>query len=73
MRQLAIIWLLKDFIRREAAHGIVSGVKDWEVKRHLMGDEWSLSETLSHALKLEAEKAASGPPVRLWTRTSPVY
>jgi hypothetical protein len=44
----------------------VSGVKGWEVKRQfLMGDERSVNETPSHTSKLEAEKAASGPPVRL--------
>jgi hypothetical protein len=36
MAHLAIIGLLEDFIQREAAHAIINGVKDWEVKQQLL-------------------------------------
>jgi hypothetical protein len=55
-----------DFIQLEAAtHPFVDGVRDREVKRHLMGGERSLNETLNEALKLDVAKVVVGPPARL--------
>jgi hypothetical protein len=48
MAHQAITGLLEDFIQRKAAHTIVSGVKDWEVKkRFIMGGVRSLNEALN--------------------------
>jgi hypothetical protein len=42
-----------DFIQREAAHTFVDGVRDREVKQHLLMDsDRSLNEALIQALKL---------------------
>jgi hypothetical protein len=52
-------------MRREAAHAIVDGVKDQDVKQHfLMGVKRSLNEVVNQAWKLEDAKAAAKPPVR---------
>ena len=49
----------------EAAHAIIDGVGDREVTQHLLtGGHWTLREALNQALKLEAAKAAAGPPAR---------
>jgi hypothetical protein len=44
-----------------------SSMKDQDVKQHhLMGCDRYLNEALIQALKLEAVKAATGSPARLW-------
>jgi hypothetical protein len=62
----APVGLPQDFIQREAACSFVDGVKDWDVKQHLLsGGERSLNEALNQALKLETVKAAATPPTPL--------
>jgi len=54
------------FIQTEAAHSFIDGIRDREVKKHLlMGGYRILNATLILALKLEAAKAAAGSPARL--------
>jgi hypothetical protein len=54
------------FIQTEAAHFFIDGLRDRELKQHLlMGGDRTLNEALNQALKLEAAKAAAGPPARL--------
>jgi hypothetical protein len=49
-------YLPVDFIQREATHAFINGVRDRELKQHiLMGGNKSLNE----ALKLEAVEAAA--------------
>jgi hypothetical protein len=62
------LWvLLKDFIQREAAYSFVSGVKDWDMKQHILMDgSRYLSEALNQVLKLETAKAAARLLLMLW-------
>jgi hypothetical protein len=54
------------FIQTEATHSFIDGVRDREVKQHLlMGGDRTLNEALNQALKLEAVQAAAGPLARL--------
>jgi hypothetical protein len=68
VRQLAhcaFVGLPVAFIQTEAANSFID-VWDWEVKQHLLtGGGRILNEALNQALKLEAAKAAAGPPARL--------
>jgi hypothetical protein len=58
------------YIQTEAAHAFIDGVRDREVKQHLlMGSDRTLNEALNQALKLEAAKAAAWPTARLWEVT----
>ena len=62
----AFVELPVAFIRTEAAHSFIDGVRDRELKQHLLiGGDRTLNEALNQALKLEAEKAAAGPPARM--------
>jgi hypothetical protein len=62
----ALVGLPVGYIQTEAAHSFIDGVRDREVKQHLLlGGDRSLNEALNQALKLEAAKAAAGQPVRL--------
>jgi len=62
----ALVGLPVAFIQTEATHSFIDGIRDREVKQHLlMGGDWTLNEALNQALKLEATKAAAGPPARL--------
>jgi hypothetical protein len=58
----ALVGLPVDSIQREAAHAFVDGVRDRELKQHLLmgGDR-----LLNQALKLDAAKGAAGPPAKL--------
>jgi hypothetical protein len=54
------------FIQAQAAYSFIDGVRDREVKQHLLtGGDRALNQVLNQALKLEAAKAAAGPPARL--------
>ena len=58
------------FILTEAAHSFINGVRDQEVKQHLlMGGHRTLNDALNQALNLEAIKVAAGLPARLWEWT----
>jgi len=62
----ALFGLPVAFIQIEAAHSFIDGVRDRELKQHLLiGGDRTLNEALNQALKLEAEKAAAGPPARM--------
>lgn len=62
----ALVGLPVGYIQTKAAHAFIDGVRDREVKQHLiLGGDRSLNEALNQALKLEAAKAAAGQPVRL--------
>jgi hypothetical protein len=62
----ALVGLPVGFIQTEAANAFIDGVRDREVKQHLlMGGDRTLNEALNQALKLEAAKAAAAPPARL--------
>jgi len=62
----ALVGLPVAFIQTEAAHSFIDGIRDREVKQHhLMGGDQTLNEAFNQALKLEAAKAAAGPPPRL--------
>jgi hypothetical protein len=62
----AFVGLPVAFIQAEAAHSFIDGVRDREVKQHLlMGGDRTLNEALNQALKLEATQKAAGPPARL--------
>ena len=53
-------------IKTEAAQSFIDGVRDREVKQHLlMGGDRTLKEAINQALKLEATKTTAGPPARL--------
>jgi hypothetical protein len=57
------------FIQTEAAQAFIDGVRDREVKQHLlMGGDRTLNEELKQALILGAAKAAAGHPVYLPVR-----
>jgi hypothetical protein len=54
------------YIQTEAAHAFINGIRDREVKQHLlMGGDRTLNEALNQALKLEAAKAAAWPTARM--------
>jgi hypothetical protein len=54
------------FIQTEATHSLIDGLREREVKQHLlMGGDRTLNEALNQALKLEAAQAVAGPPARL--------
>jgi len=62
----AFVGLPVAFVQTEAAHSFVDGLRYREVKqRLLMGGDGTLNGALNQALKLEAAKAAAGPPARL--------
>jgi len=62
----AFVGLPVAFVQTEAADSFIDSVRDREVKQHLlMGGDRTLNEALNQALKLEAAKAAVGPPARL--------
>jgi hypothetical protein len=62
----AFVGLPVTFVQTEAAHSFIDGVREREVKQHLLrGGHRTLNEALNQALKLEAAKAAAGPPARL--------
>jgi hypothetical protein len=62
----ALVGLPLAFIQTEAAHVFIDGVRDRELKQHLlMGRERNLIEALSRAMKLEAAKEAAGPAAKL--------
>jgi hypothetical protein len=68
LTQRVLAGLPVDFIQREAAHEFIDGMRDWEVKQHLlMGGDRSLNEALNQDMKLEV-KAAAGTPARLTMR-----
>lgn len=62
----ALDGLPKNFIQREVAYSFITGVKDIDMKQHLlMGGEKSPNEDFSQALKLEAVKVAAGLLARI--------
>jgi hypothetical protein len=59
----ALVGLPADHIQTEAAHTFIDGIRDREVKQHLLlGGDYTLNEALNHAVKLEA---AAWPTARL--------
>jgi hypothetical protein len=55
-----------DFIQREVAHAFIDGLRDRELKYHLLiSGDTSLNEALNETRKLEAAMAAAGPPARM--------
>jgi len=66
MARRVLVDLPLAFIQKGAAHAFIDGLRDREVKQHLlMGGDRTLNEAFNQALKLEAAKAATGPPARL--------
>jgi hypothetical protein len=62
----ALVGLPVGYIQTEAAHAFIDGIRDREVKQHLlMGGGRTLNEALNHALKLEAARAAAWPTARM--------
>jgi hypothetical protein len=62
----ALVGLPEGHIQTEAAHAIIDGIRDREVKQHLlMGGDRTLNEALNQAVKLEAAKAAAWPTARM--------
>jgi hypothetical protein len=62
----ALVGLLADHIQTEAAHAFIDGIRDREVKQHLLlGGAYTLNEAISQALKLEAAKAAAWLTARM--------
>jgi hypothetical protein len=56
----ALVGLPEGHIQTEAAHAFIDGIRDREVKQHLlMGGDRTLNEALNQAVKLEAAKAAA--------------
>jgi hypothetical protein len=56
----ALVGLPADHIQTEAAHAFIDGIRDREVKQHLLlGGACTLNEALNQALKIEAAKAAA--------------
>jgi hypothetical protein len=59
----AFMELPVSYIQTEAAHAFINGIRDREVKKHLlMGGESTLNEALNQDLKLEA---AAWPRARM--------
>jgi DNA repair exonuclease SbcCD ATPase subunit len=57
----AFVGLPVTFIQTEAAHSFIDGVRDREVKKHLlMGGDWTLNETLNLALNWRQPKRQQG-------------
>jgi len=57
----ALFWLSVQFIKRKAAYAFMDGVRNGEIKQHvLMGDSGFLNEALNQELTLEAAKVAAG-------------
>jgi ribosomal protein L34E len=55
-----------DHIQTEAAHAFIDGIRDGEVKQHLLlGGDRTLNEALNQAMKLDAAKAAAWPTSRV--------
>jgi hypothetical protein len=62
----ALVGLPKGHIETEAAHAFIDGIRDREMKQHLLlGGACTLNEALNQALKIEAAKAAAWPTARL--------
>jgi len=62
----AFVGLPVAFVQTETTRSFIAGVQDREIKQHLsMGGDRTLNEALKQNLKLEATKAAAGPPARL--------
>jgi hypothetical protein len=54
-----------DHIQTEAAHAFIDGIRDREVKQHLLlGGDRTLNEALNQAMTLEATKATAWPTSR---------
>jgi hypothetical protein len=61
-----LVGLLKDFVQWQAAFMFIDGVKDWEVKQHLLTDSKRLmNKALNQNLEPKATKVALGPPTTL--------
>jgi hypothetical protein len=53
-------------IQTEAAHAFIDGIRDREMKQHLLlGGACTLNEALNPALKIEAAKAAAWPTAKM--------
>jgi hypothetical protein len=62
----SFVGLPADHIQTEAAHAFIDGIRDREVKQHLLlGGAGTLNEALNQALKFDAAKAAAWPTARL--------
>jgi hypothetical protein len=62
----ALVGLPEGHIQTEAAHAFIDGIRDREVKKHLLlGGACTLNEALNQALKIETAKAAAWPRARL--------
>jgi hypothetical protein len=62
----ALVGLPVGLIQTEAAHDFINGIRDREVKQHLlMGGDRTLNEALSQAVNLEAAKAAAWTTARM--------
>jgi hypothetical protein len=62
----ALVGLTEGHIQTEAAHAFIDGIRDREVKQHLLlGGDRTLNEALNQAVKLEAAKAAAWPTARM--------
>jgi hypothetical protein len=62
----ALVGLPVGYIQTEAAHAFIKGMRDREVKQHLlMGGDRTPNEALIQALKLEEAKAAAWPTARM--------
>jgi hypothetical protein len=62
----ALVELPVGHIQTEAVHAFINGIRDREVKQHLlMSGDRTLNEALNQASKLEAAKAAAWPTARM--------
>jgi hypothetical protein len=62
----ALVGLPADHIQTEAAHAFIDGIRDREVKLHLLlGGAPTLNEALNQALRIEAARATAWPTARL--------
>jgi cation transport ATPase len=62
----ALVGLPADHIKTEAAHDFIDGIRDREVKQHLLlGGAPTMNEALNQALRIETAKAAAWPTARL--------
>ena len=63
---MALDGLPQDHIQREAAYTFIDGLRDTEIRQHLMlGGEQNLREALAKALRMEAAKGTTAPSPRV--------
>jgi hypothetical protein len=62
----ALVGLPADHIQMEAAHSFIDGIRDREMKQHLLlAGARMFNEALNQALRIEAARAAAWPTATL--------